>query len=83
MNIAVFTNTPAQVHFYKNIIKNLEDRGHQVSILARDYGETLDLLDENGMDYFVFSRPSVLKLGKIFSLPKEVFIAYNYLREVV
>jgi len=81
LNIAIFTNTPAQVHFYKNIIQNLEDRGHHVSILARAYGETLDLLDEHGIDYFVYSRPSDLKLGKILSLPKDVFRAYNYLKE--
>ncbi|MFW6173103.1 MAG: DUF354 domain-containing protein [Elusimicrobiota bacterium] len=81
MNIAIFTNTPAQVHFYKNIIKNLKDRGNNVSILARAYGETLDLLDEYGMDYFVFSRPFILKPGMIFSLFKDIFRAYNYLKE--
>ncbi len=81
MNIAIFANTPAQVHFYRNIIKNLEERGHHVSILARDYGETLDLFDEYGIDYFVFSHSPVSKFGKILSLPIDVFRAYNYLKE--
>ena len=46
MKIAVFVNTPAQVHFYKNIVAALEGDGNQVFILARDCGETIDLLNE-------------------------------------
>ena len=30
MKIAVFVNTPAQVHFYKNIVAALEGDGNQV-----------------------------------------------------
>jgi len=39
VKIAVFVNTPAQVHFYKNIVAALEGDGNQVFILARDCGE--------------------------------------------
>ena len=83
MNIAIFTNTPAQVHFYKNIIQNLIDKGNNVTILARDYGETLNLLQENGMEHFVFSSPSELKVDKILSLPKDVLRSYNYIKKVL
>ena len=55
MKIAVFVNTPAQVHFYKNIVAALEGEGNQVFTLARDYGETIDLLNELEIPFFLFS----------------------------
>ena len=30
MNIGIFINTPPQAHFYKNIIYNLEKKGHKI-----------------------------------------------------
>ena len=33
MKIVIFANTPAQVHFYNNIIIKLKEDGHQVKIL--------------------------------------------------
>ena len=82
LDIVIFTITPAQVHFYKKIVENLENKGHNVYILARAYGETIDLLNENEKDYFVFSFPSDSKFGKIISLPADVFRAYNFLKEL-
>lgn len=80
LKIGVFLNTPAQVHFYKNIIRSLSDNGNEVYTLARDYGETLQLLDELGINHYVYARPKVSKYGKIVSLPKDVLCAYNYLK---
>lgn len=79
MRVAFFINTPAQYHFYKNIIKKLEKEGDSVVILARDYGETLALLKENGVKYYQYSKPPVSKIGKIFTAPIDIIRAFFYL----
>ncbi|NJE05722.1 DUF354 domain-containing protein [Thermococcus sp. M36] len=79
MNVAVFVSTPAQFHFYKNIVRTLNNSGVKVYILARDYGETLDLLNETGFEYFVFSRPPK-GAKRILSLPSDIHRAVSWLR---
>ncbi|QSG07770.1 DUF354 domain-containing protein [Halapricum desulfuricans] len=54
MHYLFFTNTPAHVHMYKHVIRKLQQRGHQTSILARDYGCTIALLDWEELDYTVY-----------------------------
>jgi predicted glycosyltransferase len=80
MNLAVFSSTPAQVHFYKNIAANLRKRGHKIYFLARDYGETLDILNELGFEYFVFSKPP-RGAKKVLALPIDVLRAVSWLRD--
>jgi hypothetical protein len=80
MKIAVFVNTPAQVHFYKNIVAALERDANQVFVLARDYGETVDLLNELDIPFFLFSSPPDSKRGKTTSLPRDVVNAFRYLK---
>lgn len=82
MKVGVFLNTPAQVHFYKNIIRSLSNNGNEVYPLVRDYGETLQLLGELGIDHYVYARPKVSKYRKIVGLPKDVLCAYNYLKSL-
>lgn len=81
LKIAFFLNTPAHVHLYKNVIKNLESRGHKAIILARNYGDTVNLLDEMGFEYFVYANVPASKYGKILALPFNVLTAYNFLRK--
>lgn len=81
MNIVVFVNTPAQAHFLKNIIKGLSIKGHSVTVLSRDYGETLDVLNELGIAHQVYSRPKKSKLSKTLSFPSDVLKAYKLLRK--
>lgn len=45
------TNTP-HVHFFVPIIKHLESE-HQIIVTARDFSETLPLLDSYGIDYIL------------------------------
>jgi hypothetical protein len=78
-NIGIFAITPAQIHFYKNIIRKLNDQGCNTFLLVRDYGETLNLANELNLPYFIFSRPPDSKYGKILNLPKEILIACKYL----
>lgn len=81
MKIAIFVNTPAQVHFHKNIVYKLLEDGNEIYLLARDYGETLNVLEELGIDYFIYSRPVSSKFRKILALPSDILRAYLYLRE--
>ena len=56
MKIGIFINTPAQAYFFKNIIHSLEEKGNNVFLLARDYGETLSILNSANDKYFVFNK---------------------------
>jgi len=53
MKILFEANHPAHVHFFKNVIWDLEDRGHEVLIEARDKEMTLALLDAYKLNYTV------------------------------
>ena len=81
MNIVIFANTPAQVHFYKNIIIKLKEDGHLVMLFIRNYGETIEVANELKLDYVVHSSPSSSKAGKILSLPLEILKAYRTMRK--
>jgi uncharacterized protein len=79
MNICVILNTPAQVHFYKNIIKRLESKGHKVTILAREYGDTIKLLNELKINYNKFNFMSNSPLKTVISFPVDLFNIYRIL----
>jgi len=77
LRVGIFVNTPAHVHFYKKIAEGLENRGHEIMFLARDYGETIELLNEFGLGYFVHSKPEKSKSSKITNLPFALFKAHR------
>ena len=81
MNIGIVINTPAQVHFFKNIVNALEKKGHTVEILVRDYGETLPLANELGLKFFLYGKSHESKIGKIVDLPINVLRARNLLKK--
>lgn len=81
MKIAFFINTPAHVHFHKYTIRELERRGHTVLVLARNYGDTLKLLEELGFKYFMYSDVPDSKYGKIIDFPFSVLSAFKHLRK--
>ncbi len=61
------TNTP-HVHFFAPIIKHLEKK-HTVYVTARDFSETLPLLDSYGLDYKIIgSHRGKNKVKKVFGL---------------
>lgn len=80
--IGVIINTPAQLHFYRNIVKSLRERGNTVFLIVRDYGDTIELLNELNLDYYIYSRPTTSKHGKVLSLPLDILRAYNYLKSL-
>ena len=81
MSVGIFVNTPAQVHFFRNISKQLEKRGHEVYILFRDYGETKNLIKELKLPAYLYSSSPDSKIGKILMLPVGVRRAAGYLRD--
>ena len=76
----MFMSTPAQVHFYRNIANELLKRDSNVWVLARDYGETIEILNELGMEYYVFSKPPT-GAKRILTLPFDVLHAVKWLRK--
>lgn len=81
MNIAIFINTPAQLHFYKNIWKKLREDGNKVYLLVRNYGETSPLMKEMNIDHFQYSSPPDSKWGKVVSLPLAIYRVRRYLKK--
>ena len=61
-------NTPAQVHTWRHIILDLANRGYQIKILGRDYGQTLQLLDRYELEYtsFKITRSKYFRILDIF-----------------
>jgi hypothetical protein len=70
MTYLFFTNTPAHVHLYRNAVTELRDRGHDVLVLARDYGCTLDLLEYYDLPHVVYGEVSTSKYSLARQLPR-------------
>ncbi|MFW5879257.1 MAG: DUF354 domain-containing protein [bacterium] len=51
MRIMVEIQHPAHVHHFKNIIWNLENKGHHVKVATTDKDVTISLLENYGFDY--------------------------------
>jgi predicted glycosyltransferase len=69
MRYAFFTNTPAHVHLYKWPVRRLQEDGHEVLILARDYGCTEDLLSYYDLPHVIYGSCGTTKGSLFFRLP--------------
>ncbi|HEX9909174.1 MAG TPA: DUF354 domain-containing protein [Thermoplasmata archaeon] len=72
MRIAFIINTAGQVNFHKNIISKLIEHGHSITVLARDHGETITLLNEIGMTYDSYFKAPAGKATKLITFPVAV-----------
>jgi predicted glycosyltransferase len=72
MKYLFFTNTPAQVHQYRRAVAALRERGHDVLVLARDYGCTEPLLDHYDLPYESYGKCGTYKFSLARELPKHV-----------
>jgi predicted glycosyltransferase len=61
---------PAQVHFFKNVIRLLQQRGDEVLVTARKKDIALELLDALGIEYQCISK----KGSNLFSLALELIV---------
>jgi len=60
------TNSP-HVVFFRPLVAMLEARGHDVTITARDFAQTLELLDDAGLEHTVVGPPhaGASRAGKV------------------
>jgi uncharacterized protein len=67
---------PAHVHFFRNAIKILEGKGHEIKIIAKDKDVCLRLLDNYGLKYDLIGRQSQSigdYIREILVTEKEIF----------
>lgn len=70
-----FINTP-QVSFFVPFIREFQRNGHEVLLTCRDSGNTVDLLQQNGLEYHIVGdkvesgglRKSLSFIGRLFKL---------------
>lgn len=76
------TNSP-HVCYFKQLITELKDDGHEVIVTARPLGNTIQLLDLHGINYVIigshYGKSSIKKLLGFFI---RVFQLYKYLRKI-
>jgi len=80
MRIMVGIAHPKQVHFWKNIINNLEEDGHEVEIVAWKKDITLYLLNVYGFKYEVIGKNYKGLMRKAYGLLESDFKAFKVAR---
>ncbi|WP_408957972.1 hypothetical protein [Natrinema sp. 74] len=80
MRYLFFTNTPAHVHLYKHAVQTLQDRGHEVLVLARDYTCTVELLEWHDLPYEVYGYCDTSKGSLLSRLPAHYVRAIRHAR---
>jgi uncharacterized protein len=69
MKIWIDMTAPAHVLVFRPIIPRLRERGHEVEVTARDYAQTLELLEMHGIEHTAFGRHGgASRLRKLRSL---------------
>jgi uncharacterized protein len=56
MRIWIDMTAPAHVLVFRPIIERLREQGHEVEVTARDYAQTLQLLELHGIEHTTFGR---------------------------
>jgi uncharacterized protein len=72
---------PAHVHFFKNVIWELNRRDHKVIIISRKKDVTIELLDSYGFQYEIFEHFSTSLAGKAIDLIHSDFFVYRLARK--
>jgi uncharacterized protein len=73
MKILIDIGHPAHVHFFKNMIRALMSRGHEIALVTKDKEVTIDLLKKFGFDYINLGKPGKGLSGKAWGL-----ISFDY-----
>ncbi len=75
------TNSP-HIHFFRDMIKDLESEGHEVVITSRDAANTLDLLELYGMKYNIVGSYYGVKLShKLLGTLGRVWQLRNFVKK--
>jgi predicted glycosyltransferase/peptidoglycan/xylan/chitin deacetylase (PgdA/CDA1 family) len=71
-------NSP-HVQFFGPIIKEIEARGHSVLVTARDYAQTVELLDRTGLRYTALGQHGgKSSLGKLVAIESRARVLASY-----
>jgi len=74
MKILIDIGHPAHVHYFKNFIKIMENKGHKFCVISRDKEVTQKLLDSLRISYINRGKGKNTIIGKAFYLIKANFI---------
>lgn len=72
---------PAHIHFFKNVIWNLESRGHEVKIVIRPKKVMLDLVKAYNLDFNLFGEYRSNILSKVLEVPYNDYLFYKVAQE--
>jgi uncharacterized protein len=81
MRIMVDIGHPAHVHFFKNFIWEMEKRGHQISVTARDKDVAIQLLKTYNIKHTVIGKMRKGKLNLIREWVGRDFKIYSMARK--
>jgi predicted glycosyltransferase len=77
MKILIDIGHPAHVHYFKNFIKIMEQKGHELLIISRDKEISFELLKRYNIPYISRGKGGNNLLSKIFYIPKADFFIYK------
>jgi uncharacterized protein len=79
MKIWIDMTASAHVLVFRPIIERLRERGHDVEVTARDYAQTLQLLELHQIDHRVFGRHGgASRPGKVVALVRRTLTARRF-----
>ena len=81
MKIIIEVGHPAHVHHFKHVIWNLEGRGHEIKIVARDKDVALRLLRSYGFKYEILGKSYNSMMGKAYGVSKITYKLFKVARE--
>lgn len=76
MKILIDISHPAHAHFFKYFIKNMENKGHDIKITAKDKDLTLKLLDLFGFKYLTigsYRKKAILKFIDLLKIDYSLY----------
>lgn len=76
-----FINTP-QVSFFVPFIREFKKAGHEILLTCRDSGNTIELLRQNDLPFYVIGKKVGMGLfQKLLFFPKRLFLLYFFIRK--
>lgn len=77
MRILIDIGHPAHVHYFKNLIWEMQKKGHEFLLVARDRGPTIDLIKKYGFKFVSRGKGSATTLGKLMYMPKADLLVFK------
>ena len=81
MKILITVGHPAHVHFYKNFIREVQKRGHEVAVLAAKKEVSIALLRSYNLEYTLVSEQNNRGILRLFDQFSHEFNIYKFAKE--